>query len=196
VLGEVKHGEGRFSLGFEARFSVHDTQCEKLLFARAGYKIWVKARRLCLPSFAKKAGGCGNHGSSPATGTARLIPVSSRISTAQRSASSLEKRRRVPRASSIASMRSNTSSKLRLILSHGRAASRSDSFNAQAIVVEASSTKSTLPPDLPPQFLDIGERLADLPLPAMRLGDYPSNCSVMTGTDDRLAAFDVVKQAG
>jgi hypothetical protein len=38
-----------------------------------------------------------------------------------------------------------------------------------------------IPPDLLPQFLDIGERLADLSLPAMRLGDYPSNGTAMAG---------------
>ena len=56
--------------------------------------------------------------------------------------------------------------------------------------------RPVIPPDLLPQFLDIGERLADLSLPAMRLGDYPSNCPAVAGDDDRLAAFDVVKQAG
>jgi hypothetical protein len=54
--------------------------------------------------------------------------------------------------------------------------------------------RPVLPPDLLPQFLDIGERLADLSLPAMRLGDYPSNCTAMPGDDDRLAALRLVER--
>ena len=47
-----------------------------------------------------------------------------------------------------------------------------------------------------PNSLIFGERLADISLPAMRLGDYPSNRTAMAGDGDGLAAFDVVKQAG
>ena len=63
-------------------------------------------------------------------------------------------------------------------------------------MISSTADRPVLPPDLLPQFLEIGERLADLSLPAMRLGDYPGNCTAMAGDDDRLAAFGLVKQPG